>query len=57
MEKNSKERRMITYLRESMLSVHHGAEACQDKLPPRIEACKNEVEGLGVPDPCQHPDF
>ncbi|KAM0855208.1 hypothetical protein ACQ4PT_049924 [Festuca glaucescens] len=34
MEKNSKERRMITYLRESMLSVHHGAEACQDKLPP-----------------------
>jgi hypothetical protein len=49
MKKNSKERRMITYLRESMISIHHGTEACQDKLPPGIEVCKNELEGLGVP--------
>ncbi|KAM3240889.1 hypothetical protein ACQJBY_054123 [Aegilops geniculata] len=39
------EERRITYTRESLLSVR---EACRDKLPAGIHACKREVEAASL---------
>jgi hypothetical protein len=43
-EMSNKEKSIITYLRESLLSVNRGSEAARDRMPVCIEICKNKVE-------------